>query len=91
METRNPLEVLFCDLCNASVPLSDVQSGVARQAAGKTVVLCERMARDREGAPADGLSQLFVAHSRRVCVSGSTRVRRTCVVGSGTTFTAGST
>ncbi len=40
METRNPLEVLFCDLCNASVPLSDVQSGVARQAAGKTVGAC---------------------------------------------------
>ena len=40
METRNPLEVLFCDLCNASVPLSDVQSGTARQTAGKTVGAC---------------------------------------------------
>lgn len=40
MDTRETLQVLFCDLCNTSVPLSDVQSGAAVQHAGKTVGAC---------------------------------------------------
>ncbi len=40
MDTRETLQVLFCDLCNTSVPLSDVQSGAAVQHAGKTVGSC---------------------------------------------------
>lgn len=33
-------EVLFCDFCNASVPLQDVQAGTALQHAGKTIGAC---------------------------------------------------
>ena len=40
MDTRETLQVLFCDLCNTSVPLSDVQSGAAVQHAGKTIGSC---------------------------------------------------
>jgi hypothetical protein len=40
MDSRETLQVLFCDLCNTSVPLSDVQSGAAVQHAGKTIGSC---------------------------------------------------
>lgn len=40
METPASLEVVFCDLCNTSVPLQDVESGAAIRHQGKTIGSC---------------------------------------------------
>src|SRR5262245_13944 len=40
MEPQDPLEVLFCDLCNTSVPLADLERGVAIKHQGKTIGAC---------------------------------------------------
>src|SRR5262245_35304526 len=45
-------EVLFCDLCNTSVPLQDVTSGAAVRLQGKTVGSCCLHALRAGAAPA---------------------------------------
>lgn len=40
MQPQDPLEVLFCDLCNTSVPAGDVGTGKAVRHAGKTIGGC---------------------------------------------------
>jgi len=40
MEPQDPLEVLFCDLCNTSVPLADLERGSAMKHQGKTIGAC---------------------------------------------------
>src|SRR5262245_48381386 len=40
MEPQDPLEVLFCDLCNTSVPLADLERGAAMKHQGKTIGAC---------------------------------------------------
>lgn len=40
MESHDALDVPFCDLCNASVPLQDLEQGSARRHLGKTVGAC---------------------------------------------------
>jgi hypothetical protein len=45
------LEVCFCDLCNASVPLRDLETGTAKRINGKVVgACCLAVARERSGA-----------------------------------------
>ncbi len=40
MEPQDPLEVLFCDLCNTSVPLQDFDAGTATRLNGKAIGAC---------------------------------------------------
>lgn len=40
MDAHNSLQVSFCDLCNTSVPLQDLEQGLALRHAGKTIGNC---------------------------------------------------
>lgn len=40
MDARESLQVSFCDLCNTSVPLHDMEHGLAVRHAGKTIGSC---------------------------------------------------
>ena len=61
MDSRETLQVLFCDLCNTSVPLSDVQSGAAVQHSGKTIGSCCLTVLRGAAAPAAGAAAVAAA------------------------------
>lgn len=54
MEQADAFEVPFCDLCNTSVPLQDLEDGTAVRHQGKTIGACCLVALRGAGAPAAG-------------------------------------
>ena len=40
MQPQDPLDVSFCDFCNTSVPVQDLEQGAALRHNGKTIGAC---------------------------------------------------